>query len=465
MKSRFAPSPTGYLHIGGARTALFSYLLARGQGGKFLLRIEDTDLMRSSAHSTRAILDAMEWLGLDYNGEVVYQTARFERYREIIRQLLENGKAYYCECSKERLDSLRKTLIAQGKKPKYDGKCRYKKLTTGAVRFKNPRSGSVCFLDLVRAQVCVENSELDDLIIARSDGSPTYNLCVVVDDFDMKIDYVIRGDDHISNTPRQINLYQALGWPLPHFAHLAMILGADGKRLSKRHTALSVMAYKEAGFLPDALVNYLLRLGFAQGDKEIFSRTEMLSAFQLLGLSRASASFDENKLLWFNQHYIKHSTNEVLWQHLKYHLKKNNIDIRGGADILRVIELLKMRTKTLKEMAQACRLFYEDFSSFDEKMTQKYFHTQSYEILKTLLKKFTHLENWHQDRINKIIQLVCSDYGVGFAKVAQPLRLALSGSGVSPSIDITTELIGKTHTLSRLLRATSFIEKSVLKVK
>ena len=460
MRSRFAPSPTGDLHIGGARTALFSYLLAKRQGGKFLLRIEDTDLVRSNIDSTRAILETMAWLGLDYDGEVVYQSARFARYREIIEQLLNNDKAYYCECSKERLDNLRETLIAQGKKPKYDGKCRDKKLIEGAVRFRNTCSGSVCFLDLVRAQVCVENNELDDLIIARSDGSPTYNLCVVVDDFDMKIDYVIRGDDHINNTPRQINLYQALGWHLPHFIHLPMILDADGKRLSKRRAALSVMAYKEAGFLPDALVNYLLRLGFAKGDKEIFSRIEMLSAFKISGLSRASANFDENKLLWFNQYYIKHSTNKILLQHLKYHLEKNHIDIKGGADILRVIELLKMRVKTLKEMAQACRLFYEDFASFDEKMTKKYFHTQSYEILQDLVKRFTHLENWHQDKINKIIQSLCADYDVGFAKVAQPLRLALSGSGVSPSIDITTELIGKKRTLRRLLRATRFIEKT-----
>jgi len=454
MKSRFAPSPTGYLHIGGARTALFAWLWAKKQNGKFVLRIEDTDLERSTQASVDAILDGMNWLGLNHDEGPFYQTQRFDRYKQIINTLIEKDKAYYCECSKERLDKLREDLTAKGEKAKYDGCCRDKQLSSGVVRFKNPKDGLVVFNDLVKGEISIANQELDDLIIARSDGSPTYNLTVVVDDHDMDISTVIRGDDHINNTPRQINLYEALDWNLPEFAHLPMILGSDGARLSKRHGAVSVMAYRDAGFLPEALLNYLVRLGWSHGDQELFSIDNMIELFELENINKAPASFDEDKLTWLNQEYIKNSTMDNLINNLNWHIERQKIDTSNGPDIINVIEILKDRSKTLVEMAASMKMFYQDFDNFDEKLAKKQF--KNTEPLKVLKSKLSNLDNWVADEIKAQIKDVCSDLDIGFGKVGQPFRLALSGDGNAGNIDIVAQLVGKDRTLARLEMAINY---------
>jgi len=454
MKSRFAPSPTGYLHIGGARTALFAWLWAKKQNGKFVLRIEDTDLERSTQASVDAILDGMNWLGLSHDEGPFYQTQRFDRYKQIINTLIEKDKAYYCECSKERLDKLREDLTAKGEKAKYDGCCRDKQLSSGVVRFKNPKDGLVVFNDLVKGEISIANQELDDLIIARSDGSPTYNLTVVVDDHDMDISTVIRGDDHINNTPRQINLYEALDWNLPEFAHLPMILGSDGARLSKRHGAVSVMAYRDAGFLPEALLNYLVRLGWSHGDQELFSIDNMIELFELENINKAPASFDEDKLTWLNQEYIKNSTMDNLINNLNWHIERQKIDTSNGPDIINVIEILKDRSKTLVEMAASMKMFYQDFDNFDEKLAKKQF--KNTEPLKVLKSKLSNLDNWVADEIKAQIKDVCSDLDIGFGKVGQPFRLALSGDGNAGNIDIVAQLVGKDRTLARLEMAINY---------
>jgi len=344
MKSRFAPSPTGYLHIGGARTALFAWLWAKKTSSKFVLRIEDTDKERSTQTSVDAILDGMEWLGLDYDEGPIYQSDRTERYNEVINELLLNGKAYYCDCSKERLEEMRENQIANKEKPKYDGCCRDKALKNGVIRFLNPDDGSVLFNDFVKGEVRIANSELDDLIISRTDGSPTYNLTVVVDDHDMEIDCVIRGDDHINNTPKQINLYKAMGWPLPEFAHVPMILGSDGSRLSKRHGALNLLAYRDEGFLPEALLNYIVRLGWSNGDQEIFSVHEMIDLFELKNINNSPASFNQEKLEWINQSYIKSTDINNLVENLKWHLNNLNINLDNGPSIYELAESLRERS-------------------------------------------------------------------------------------------------------------------------
>ena len=454
MKSRFAPSPTGYLHIGGARTALFAWLWAKKQNGKFVLRIEDTDLERSTQASVDAILDGMNWLGLSHDEGPFYQTQRFDRYKQIINTLIEKDKAYYCECSKERLDKLREDLTAKGEKAKYDGCCRDKQLSSGVVRFKNPKDGLVVFNDLVKGEISIANQELDDLIIARSDGSPTYNLTVVVDDHDMDISTVIRGDDHINNTPRQINLYEALDWNLPEFAHLPMILGSDGARLSKRHGAVSVMAYRDAGFLPEALLNYLVRLGWSHGDQELFSIDNMIELFELENINKAPASFDEDKLTWLNQEYIKNSTMDNLINNLNWHIERQKIDTSNGPDIINVIEILKDRSKTLVEMAASMKMFYQDFDNFDEKLAKKQF--KNTEPLKVLKSNLSNLDNWVADEIKSQIKDVCSELDIGFGKVGQPFRLALSGDGNAGNIDIVAQLVGKDRTLARLEMAINY---------
>ena len=460
MKSRFAPSPTGYLHIGGARTALFAWLWAKKQQGKFVLRIEDTDKERSTQASVDAILDGMNWLGLAHDEGPYYQTDRFDRYQAVIQELLDQDKAYYCECSQERLQTLRDELTAQGKKAKYDGHCQDKKLTSGVVRFRNPTEGSVVFSDLVKGEIKVNNEELDDLIIARSDGTPTYNLTVVVDDHDMQIDCVIRGDDHINNTPRQINLYQALGWELPDFAHLPMILGSDGARLSKRHGAVSVMAYRDAGYLPEALLNYLVRLGWSYGDQEVFSINEMIKLFDLASVNKAPGSFNPDKLLWLNQEYIKSTATETLLSHLQWHLKEQSVDLSQGPDIALVIDALRDRCKTLVEMTEGLKMFYQDFDQFNEKLAKKQFKPATREILQALLDKYSTLENWSSESIHAVVKAVCEDKAVGFGKVGQPLRLALSGTGNAGAIDQVAELVGKERSLMRLKMALDYIDQN-----
>ncbi len=458
MKSRFAPSPTGYLHIGGARTALFAWVWAKKNTGKFVLRIEDTDRERSTQASVDAILDGMSWLGLAHDEGPFYQTDRFDRYKEIIQQLLNKDKAYYCECSKERLQILRDELTEKGEKAKYDGCCRDKKLSSGVVRFKNPLEGLVTFKDAVKGLISIDNKELDDLIIARSDGTPTYNLTVVVDDHDMKIDCVIRGDDHINNTPRQINLYQALNWSLPEFAHLPMILGSDGARLSKRHGAVSVMTYRDEGFLPEALLNYLVRLGWSYGDQEVFSLDEIVELFELKNINKAPASFNQEKLLWLNQEYIKVANIEHLIDQLAWHLKHQSVDVSGGPKFEMVVEHLQERSKTLVEMTDGIKMFYQDFEQFDDKLAQKQFKdAQSIELLLT---KLTALDEWLADNIKDQIKQVCDELNIGFGKIGQPFRLALSGNGNAGNIDIVAQLVGRKRTLARLQMALDYISKS-----
>jgi len=458
MKSRFAPSPTGYLHIGGARTALFAWLWAKKNNSKFVLRIEDTDKERSSQDSVDAILQGIDWLGLSYDEGPIYQSDRFERYKEVVSQLLDNGKAYYCECTKERLEEMREAQMASGDKPKYDGCCRDKKLKSGVVRFLNPDNGTVSFNDYVKGVIEIANSELDDLIIARSDGSPTYNLTVVVDDHDMNIECVIRGDDHINNTPKQINLYESLGWYIPRFAHVPMILGSDGSRLSKRHGAVNLMTYRDAGFLPKALLNYIVRLGWSHGDQEIFSVDEMIKLFELKNINKSSASFNQEKLDWINQSYIKTTEINELVSELEWHLNQLSIDLSDGPDIKEVIEVLRDRSKSLVDMAKNCVMFYHDFEDFDSDLAIKFFNLESRSVLGDLLINLETLEQWSAEHIHEVIQSICQSRNIGFGKVGQPLRLAISGDGEAGSIDKCSQLVGKKRVLLRLKMATDWID-------
>ena len=458
MKSRFAPSPTGYLHIGGARTALFAWLWAKKNNSKFVLRIEDTDKERSSQDSVDAILQGMDWLGLSYDEGPIYQSDRFERYKEVVSQLLDNGKAYYCECTKERLEEMREAQMARGDKPKYDGCCRDKKLKSGVVRFLNPDNGTVSFHDYVKGVIEIANSELDDLIIARSDGSPTYNLTVVVDDHDMNIECVIRGDDHINNTPKQINLYESLGWYIPRFAHVPMILGSDGSRLSKRHGAVNLMTYRDAGFLPKALLNYIVRLGWSHGDQEIFSVDEMIKLFELKNINKSSASFNQEKLDWINQSYIKTTEINELLSELEWHLNQLSIDLSDGPDIKEVIEALRDRSKSLVDMAKNCVMFYHDFEDFDSDLAIKFFNLESRPVLGDLLINLETLDQWSAENIHEVIQNICQSRNIGFGKVGQPLRLAISGDGKAGSIDKSAQLVGKKRVLLRLKMATDWID-------
>jgi len=458
MKSRFAPSPTGYLHIGGARTALFAWLWAKKNNSKFVLRIEDTDKERSSQDSVDAILQGIDWLGLSYDEGPIYQSDRFERYKEVVSQLLDNGKAYYCECTKERLEEMREAQMASEDKPKYDGCCRDKKLKSGVVRFLNPETGNVTFNDYVKGEIEIANSELDDLIVARSDGSPTYNLTVVVDDHDMEIECVIRGDDHINNTPKQINLYEALNWNIPRFAHVPLILDADGSRLSKRHGAINLMSYRDAGFLPKALLNYIVRLGWSHGNQEIFSVADMINLFELENINKSSASFNKDKLDWINHSYIKTTEINELVSELEWHLNQLSINLSDGPDIKEVVEVLRDRSKSLVDMAQNCLMFYHDFEDFDSNLVIKFFHLESRPVLDDLLINLETLEQWSAEHIHEVIQNICESRNIGFGKVGQPFRLAISGDGKAGSIDKSAELVGKERVLLRLKMAIDWID-------
>ena len=458
MKSRFAPSPTGYLHIGGARTALFAWLWAKKHDSKFVLRIEDTDKDRSTQDSVDAILQGIGWLGLSYDEGPIFQSARLERYKEILSQLFDQGKAYYCECTKERLEEMREALIARGDKPKYDGCCRNKKLKSGVIRFLNPDNGTVSFSDYVKGEIEISNTELDDLIIARSDGSPTYNLTVVVDDHDMEIECVIRGDDHINNTPKQINLYEALDWNIPRFAHVPMILGADGSRLSKRHGAVNLMSYRDAGFLPKALLNYIVRLGWSHGNQEIFSVTDMINLFELENINKSSASFNKDKLDWINHSYIKTTEINELVSELEWYLNQLSINLSDGPDIKEVVEALRDRSKSLVDMAKNCLMFYHDFEDFDPDLAIKFFHLESRPVLDDLLINLNSLEQWSAEHIHEVIQSICESRNIGFGKVGQPFRLAISGDGKAGSIDESAKLVGKKRVLLRLKMAIEWID-------
>ncbi len=461
ITTRFAPSPTGYLHVGGARTALFSWLHARKHGGRFILRIEDTDLERSTQESVDAILQGMSWLGLEYDAGPFYQTHHFDRYREIIQQLLDQGDAYHCYCSKEELEELRTTQMANKEKPRYDGRCRgLKEPKAGVqpvVRFKNPEEGAVVINDLVKGQIIVANKELDDLIIARGDGSPTYNLTVVVDDMDMQVTHVIRGDDHVNNTPRQINILRALGAKLPEYAHVPMILGSDGARLSKRHGAVSVMQYRDEGFLPEALLNYLVRLGWSYGDQELFSLDEMVALFELEKVNVSASTFNPEKLLWLNHQYLMNAEPEHVARHLSWHIGNLGIDPTSGPELIEVVKAQRESCKTLVEMAEASRYFYQEFDHYDEKAVSKNFKSGTDEILAALYEQFIHIAEWRGDVLHELVIKTAETLQLNLGKVAQPLRVAICGSAVSPAIDVTLALLGREKTLARLQRAIAYI--------
>jgi glutamyl-tRNA synthetase len=462
VRTRFAPSPTGYLHVGGARTALFSWLFARKHGGTFILRIEDTDLERSTAESVNAILEGMTWLGLEYDEGPFFQTHRFPRYKEVIARMLTEGSAYHCYCTKERLEQLRNEQTARKEKPRYDGKCRHgvpnpPSDVQPVVRFKSPTEGAVVVEDLIRGRVAFQNSELDDLIIARSDGTPTYNFTVVVDDMDMRITHVIRGDDHLNNTPRQMNMLKALGYTPPVYAHVPMILGPDGSRLSKRHGAVSVMQYREEGYLPEALLNYLARLGWSHGDQEIFTIEEMIRLFDVTNVHSSAASFDPNKLLWLNQHYLKTSDPRHVAHHLSHHLGKLGIDPSQGPDVALLVEAQRERAKTLREMAETSTFFYQEPATYDPKDAGMHLSKDSERVLSDLRARLAALTLWTREAIHETVTGLADAHGLKLGKVAQPLRVAVAGRAVSPPIDATLALLGREHTLRRLDRALDHI--------
>jgi glutamyl-tRNA synthetase len=462
IRTRFAPSPTGYLHIGGARTALFSWLHARKHGGIFILRIEDTDLERSTAESVDAILQGMTWLGLEYDEGPFFQTHRFPRYQEVIDRMLNEGTAYHCYCTRERLEALRNEQMARKEKPRYDGKCRHGVANPPSdippvVRFRNPHEGAVVVEDLIRGRVAFQNSELDDLIIARSDGTPTYNFTVVVDDMDMGVSHVIRGDDHLNNTPRQMNMLTALGHAPPVYAHVPMILGSDGSRLSKRHGAVSVMQYRDEGYLPEALLNYLVRLGWSNGDQEVFSLDELLQLFDVSKVHTSAAAFNPDKLLWLNQHYLKTSDPQHVAHHLSYHLGKLDIDPSQGPPLTDVIIAQRERAKTLVEMAAASAFFYRDFPAYEAKDADSHLKPEALTVLSDVRDQLVALAEWSAEAIHAVVHAVAEARGLKLGKIAQPLRVAVAGRAVSPPIDQTLVLLGREKTLERLQRAIEYI--------
>jgi glutamyl-tRNA synthetase len=460
VRTRFAPSPTGYLHVGGARTALFSWLYARKHGGKFVLRIEDTDLERSTAKSVNAILEGMTWLGLEYDEGPFYQTKRFDRYHEVIEALLSKGLAYRCNCSRERLDELREAAMNRKEKPRYDGHCRNREVSPDephVIRFKNPDTGVVLVDDLIRGRVSFNNEELDDLIIRRTDGSPTYNLTVVVDDLDMQISHVIRGDDHLNNTPRQINILKALNAEPPKYGHVPMILGDDGARLSKRHGAVSVMQYREDGYLPEALLNYLVRLGWSHGDQEIFSIDEMIELFDIDGVNKAASSFNTDKLLWLNQHYIKQDDAKRIAHLLSPHMGDLAIDPAQGPDLTKVAEAHQERARTLVEMAEMSAFCYQDYEEFEEKAAKKHLRGVAREPLERMRDALAELEDWQEEALHGVVEQVSEALELKMGKVAQPLRVAVVGRAASPGIDTTLYLVGKEACLRRIDKALDYI--------
>ena len=462
VRTRFAPSPTGYLHIGGARTALYAWLYAKRYHGTFVLRIEDTDTERSTPEAVDAILEGMAWLGLKHDEGPFYQTQRLDRYREVIDYLLKEDNAYRCYCGKDRLEKLRAEQTEKNIKPRYDGRCREggHQKDAGApfvIRFRNPHEGLVEFDDLVRGKVSTQNSELDDLVILRSDGMPTYNFTVVVDDWDMQITHVIRGDDHINNTPRQINILNALGAPLPKYAHIPMILGEDGKRLSKRLGAASVLNYREEGYLPQALLNYLVRLGWSNGDQEIFSQKEMIENFDLAHVSKAPAAINPQKLQWLNQHYFKTLPAEQLVEPLAHQFELLGIKNVDKTLLPELISAQAERCKTLKEMAEKSLFIFKDFEEYDAEAAQKNLTPEAKSILKTLHQSFHNLESWEKEPLHQVVVDNAELLGQKLGKVAQPLRVAVSGSGISPPIDMTLHMLGKEKVLQRIQRAIDFI--------
>ena len=467
IRTRFAPSPTGFLHIGGARTALFSWAFARHHGGKFVLRIEDTDVARSTPEAVKAIIDGMNWLGLEHDEGPFYQMQRMDRYKEVIRQMLASGAAYYCYTTPEELESMREAQRAKGVKPRYDGTWRpdpgkvLPQRPAGVqpvIRFRNPVDGVVAWDDLVKGRIEIANAELDDLVIARADLTPTYNFCVVVDDWEMGITHVIRGDDHVNNTPRQINIYKALNAPVPEFAHVSMILGDDGAKLSKRHGAVSVMQYRDDGYLPEALLNYLVRLGWSHGDQEIFTLDEMIKLFSLDAISKSASAFNTDKLLWLNNHYMRSLDPAYVAKHLAWHMEHQQIDTSNGPALADVVTLLAERCNTLVEMAAQSRYLFEEYEAIDEAAAKKHLRGVAAEPLTLAKAKLAALETWTTEALHELIEATAAELGQGMGKVGMPLRVAVTGLGQSPAIDAVMALVGKERVLARIDRALAYIE-------
>jgi len=453
IRTRFAPSPTGMLHIGGARTALFSWLHARHHGGEFVLRIEDTDRERSTEEATQVILDGIAWLGLDWDGDVVFQSRNHADHVAAVERLIKEDKAYRCYCSKEELDAMRDMQRADGRKPMYDGRCRHRADEPAdkphVIRFRSPDTGETVVHDLVLGDVTFDNQELDDLILMRSDGSPTYNLAVVVDDAAMGISHVIRGSDHLNNTPRQIQLYEALGLSVPEFAHIPLIHGPDGAKMSKRHGAVAITEYREAGYVSDAVVNYLARLGWSHGDEEVFNRQQLIELFDVCEVGKAAARFDQNKLDWLNAHYLRASTPESLVAEVE---KRLGMDVSSGPDMGKVIELLQDRSKNLVELAEGARFFYAAPVGYVEKAVKKNFKDATWPLLDVFMKRAEATEEWTAESVHALISGICEAEGVNMGKLAQPIRILVSGGPVSPPIDATLALLGKDESLQRLYR-------------
>jgi len=457
--SRFAPSPTGYLHIGGARTALFSWLLARSRGGEFRLRVEDTDRERSTQEATDAIIDSMKWLGLVHDGEIVFQSTCADRHNEVVDQLVEKGHAYYCDCSREQVDAMRKKAQKEGRKPKYDGSCREKGLTSGVVRFKTPLEGATAFKDMVKGPIAVENAEMDDMILRRSDGTPTYNLAVVVDDHDMGITTVLRGDDHVNNTPRQILIYRAMGWDVPEFGHVPMILGPDKKKLSKRHGALSVMEYEKMGYLPEAVTNYLARLGWSHGDQELFTTDEMVTLFSTDNLGNSPSVFDLTKFEWVNGQYMQKADPErladMLCDFLAREVGEEEAKSVTKADFARIAPLLQPRAKSIVDMLEQSRPFIVDasFLPYDEKAVKKFLTDETKPLLEEISERIKALDEFSEQALEDVLRQFLEDKDIKFKAIAQPIRVAIVGTTKSPGLFETMMVLGREQTLARLKRA------------
>jgi len=459
--TRFAPSPTGFLHIGGARTALFSYLFAKRHAGRFLLRIEDTDRERSTEAAVQAIFDGMEWLGLPADEKPIFQTQRYDRYRAVAADMLAQGSAYRCYCTKQELDEMRAGQMARKEKPRYDGRCRHRQDAPAGlpsvIRFKNPETGSTVVADLIKGDITFRNAELDDLIIVRSDGNPTYNFCVVVDDWDMKVTHVIRGDDHVNNTPRQINILQALGATPPQYAHVPMILGSDGVKLSKRHGAVSVIEYRALGFLPQAVLNYLVRLGWSHGDQELFTPEEMIKLFDLAKVQKAPARFDMDKLVWVNHEILKNLPPEQAVGEFRWHLERIGVNLANGPKLEDVVLAQRERCKTFVEMSEKSRFFYEDVKTYNDKDAAKHFTPAAAELLEALIAALKQLAQWGPEAVHAAVHGLSEQRGVALGQVAQPIRVAVAGMAISPPIDQTLALLGRERSLERLERAVRHI--------
>jgi len=460
--TRFPPSPTGYLHVGNARTAIFNWLYARRMKGKFILRIEDTDTERSTQEAIDVIFEALEWLGIDWDEGPYYQTQRLEIYNSYLERLIDSGQAYYCTCLPEEIEAMRQKAMATGGKPRYDGTCRDKGLskTPGAViRFKAPLSGTTVVEDVIKGNIVFQNDELDDFILCRSDGIPTYNYAVVIDDISMQINTVIRGDDHVMNTPKQILIYNALDFPLPVFGHVPMVLGTDKSRFSKRHGAVSVSAYRDMGYLPDAMLNYLVRLGWSHGDQEFFTRKELIEVFDLEHIGRSAGVFDPEKLLSLNADHIRATPPENLVEPLKPFLQRCGIETENSDLLIKVIETLHARSKTLAEMAESALFYFADDIEYEEKAARKFLKPAVLEAMQFLLSQFETLESFSEENLETAFKAVMDQTGLKLGKIAQPVRVALTGKTASPGIFEVTAIIGKEKVITRLNKAIRYIEE------